>query len=276
MFKWFEVFAIVTATLAPGQYAKQTLPSTQVDQQPTPIVIPNFEVATIKPDKASNGPRFVGHTPIGLTVKNMPVQFLLREAFGLEDDRILGAPGWVKTDRFDIEAKVSESDVAKLKTMTVDQRRSMLGPFLQDRFNLKFHYESKVLPIYALVLAKGGSKMKKFEPPGDPATNGLRYTGRGHLEAHGTLMEFAVSVLSQQVGRTIVDKTGLTGKYDFTLEWEPDDAVPMAANDNSPPGDSGKASIYTALQEQLGLKLEPQRDPISVLVIDHIEAPSEN
>jgi uncharacterized protein (TIGR03435 family) len=70
--------------------------------------------------------------------------------------------------------------------------------------------------------------MKAFKPPGDPATNGLRYRGRGHLEAHGILMEFAVSVLSQQVGRTIVDKTGLTDKYDFTLEWEPDDAPPIA------------------------------------------------
>jgi uncharacterized protein (TIGR03435 family) len=101
-------------------------------------------------------------------------------------------------------------------------------------------------------------------------------TGRGHLEAHGISMEFTVSVLSQQVGRTILDKTGLTGKYDYTLEWEPDDAPPMAGNEKGLPVDSGKASIFTALQEQLGLKLEPQKAPISVLFIDHIEAPSVN
>jgi uncharacterized protein (TIGR03435 family) len=206
----------------------------------------------------------------------MPVLFLLREAFGLEDDRILGAPAWVKTDRFDIEAKVGESDVPKVKTMTVDQRRLMLRPFLQDRFNLKFHYEDKVLPVYALVIAKSGSKMTEFKPPGDPATNGLRYTGRGHLAARGTAMEFAVSFLSQQVGRTVVDKTGLTGKYDFTLEWEPDDAPPMAGNDNGAHPDSGKPSIFTAVQDQLGLRLEPQKAPISVLIIDHIDLPSPN
>jgi bla regulator protein blaR1 len=276
MFKWLEIFAIVTATLAFGQDAKQTLPSPQVGQQPTPIVIPNFEVATIKPAQAPDGGRFVGHSPTGLTLKNMAVLFLLREAFGLEDDRILGAPAWVKTDRFDIEAKVGESDIPRLKTMSIDQRRLMLRPFLQDRFNLKFHYENKVLPVYALVIAKGGSKMKEFKPPGDPATNGLRYNGRGHLGAHGTSMEFTVSFMSQQLGRTIVDKTGLTGKYDYTLEWEPDDAPPMAMNDNGLPLDSGKASIFTALQEQLGLRLEPQKDAISVLVIDQIEHPSAN
>jgi uncharacterized protein (TIGR03435 family) len=274
LFKWFAILAMVTPILALGQDAKQS-PSAQVDQQRAPTVI-QFEVATIRPDKASDGPRFVGHSPTGLTVKNMPVLFLLREAFGLEDDRILGAPAWVKTDRFDIEAKVGESDIPRLKALTIDQRRLMLRPFLENRFNLRFHYENKVLPVYALVIAKGGSKMKEFKPPGDPATNGLRYIGRGHLEARGTLMEFSVSVLSQQVGRTIVDKTGLRGKYDYTLEWEPDDAPPMAGGDNGLPVDSGKASIFTALQEQLGLKLEPQKEPISVLVIDQIEPPSAN
>jgi uncharacterized protein (TIGR03435 family) len=274
LLKWFGIFAIATGTLGFGQDAKQT-PSAQVDQQRASAVI-QFEVATIKPDKESDGPRFVGHTPTGLTVKNMPILFLLREAFGLEDDRILGAPAWVKTERFDIVAKVGEPDIPRLKMMTIDQRRLMLRPFLQDRFHLKSHYENKVLPVYVLVIAKGGSKMKDFKPPGDPATNGLRYSGRGHLEAHGTSMEFTVSVLSQQVGRTIVDKTGLTGKYDYTLEWEPDDGPPTAGTDNVLAVDSGKASIFTALQEQLGLKLEPQKAPINVLVIDHIEAPSQN
>jgi bla regulator protein blaR1 len=136
--------------------------------------------------------------------------------------------------------------------------------------------KTKVLPVYALVIAKGGSKMKEFQPPADPATNGLRYNGRGHLEAHGTSMEFTVSYMSQHLGRTVIDKTGLTGKYDYTLESEPDDAPPMAMNDDGPPPDSGKASIFTALQEQLGLKLVPQKDAISVLVIDQIEHPSAN
>lgn len=245
---------------------------------------PEFEVATIKPAQAGNGMRWVGFPPTGLSVKNMPVQMLVREAFGFEDDRILGEPGWVKMDRFDIEAKVAASDAPKLQKLTRDQRSLMLRPLLEDRFNLKFHYETKVLPFYALVIARGGLKMKEFEPPGNPATNGLRYTGRGRLESQGTQIEFLSHVLSQQIGRTVLDKTGLTGKYDFTLEWEPDDAPPMAGsveggrsrNDNGRPPDSGRPSLFTALQEQLGLKLESEKGPISVIVIDHIEAPSPN
>jgi uncharacterized protein (TIGR03435 family) len=239
--------------------------------------IPSFEVATIKPSKtAAGGMRWIGHIPTGLSVKNISVQSLVREAFGLEDDRILGAPGWVKEDRFDIEAKVAESDIPVLKNMTVDQRRAMLGPLLEERFNLKFHFESRVLPFYALVIARGGSKMKEFTPPGNPAANGLRYLGRGHLEARGTSMEFVGQVLAQQLGRTVVDKTGLNGKYDFSLQWEPDDPFPNAGNDNGLPQDASSPSLITALQEQLGLKLEARKDQISVLVIDHIEAPSPN
>ena len=176
---WMSISAATPGISAHGQ------DPTSVSQQ-APAPIPEFEVATIKPNKASDGMRLMAHTPTGLSVKNLPVLFLIRDAFGLEDDRILGAPAWVNTDRFDIEAKVGESDIPRLKTMTVDQRRLMLRPLLQERFNLKFHYESKVLPVYALVIGKSGSRMKQFEPPGNPATNGLRYSGRGHLEARGT------------------------------------------------------------------------------------------
>ncbi len=243
-----------------------------------PVPLPDYEVAAIKPANGGNGMHFVAHTPTGLTVRNEPVQFLIREAFGLDDDRILGAPGWVKTARFDIEAKVDESNAPGLKKLTVHERRLMLRPFLEERFHLKFHYETKVLPVYALVIAKGGSKMKEFVPPGDPARNGLRYTGRGHVEARGTSMEFVVPVLSQQVGRTVLDKTGLLGKYDFTLEWEPDDAPPIltGSNESALPPDSIGSSLFTAIQEQLGLKLESQKGPVSVLVIDTIELPSPN
>jgi uncharacterized protein (TIGR03435 family) len=242
---------------------------------------PAFEVATIKPAEAGNGMSWVGFPPTGLTVKNIPLQMLLRVAFGFEDDRILGAPAWVTTTRFDIEAKVAEPDLPALGKLTLQERRRMLQPLLEDRFKLKFHYETKVLPVYVLVIAKGGSKMKEFQPPGDPQTNGLRLTGRGHIEAHGIPMNPVSHELSQQVGRTVLDRTGLTGKYDFTLDWEPDDPAPMAGNaqggqPGAPPPDSGSPSLFTAVQEQLGLKLESQKAPVSVTVIDHIEGPSPN
>jgi Protein of unknown function (DUF3738) len=121
---WMSISAATPSISAHGQ------DSTSAAQQ-APAPIPEFEVATIKPNKpnkASDGMRLMAHTPTGLSVKNIPVLFLIRDAFGLEDDRILCAPAWVKTDRFDIEAKVGESDIPRLKTMTVDQRRLMLRP----------------------------------------------------------------------------------------------------------------------------------------------------
>jgi bla regulator protein blaR1 len=242
---------------------------------------PAFEVATIKPADSGSGMRIIGFSRIGFTVKNIPLQMLLRVAFGFEDDRILGAPASLTTEQFDIEAKVAEPDLPALGKLTLEERRRMLQPLLEDRFKLKFHYETKVLPVYLLVIAKDGSKMKEFVPPGDPQTNGLRLTGRGHIEAHGIPMDPLSHQLSQQVGRTVLDRTGLTGKYDFTLDWEPDDPAPMPGNaqggqPGAPPPDSGKPSLFTAVQEQLGLKLESQKVPVSVVVIDHIEAPSPN
>jgi bla regulator protein blaR1 len=242
---------------------------------PAPLL--GYEVATIKPAMVSGG-SFVGRSPDGLSVKNMPIQWLLREAFGLEDDRILDAPPWVKTDRFDIEAKVAESDAATFKTMTADERKILLRPLLEDRLNLKFHYETKVLPVYLLTVSKGGSKLKKITSPADPKQNGLRYRGEGHLNAYGASMEVVVHFLSQQVGRTILDETGLTSKYDFALDWEPDDApsATMGSNGNVLPLDSRGASLFAAVREQLGLILEMRKAPISVVVIDAIERPSPN
>jgi uncharacterized protein (TIGR03435 family) len=252
--------------LQPGLNADKQAPATEAA----------YDVATIKPaDVSRDGRRWVGFLPTGLTVKNLPLQMLIREAFALEDDRILGAPAWVKSSRFDIEAKVAESEIPAVKNMTVDQRKAMLRPLLQDRFDLKFHYESRTLPVYELVIGKGGSKMKVFDPPGNPATNGLRLTGRGHLQAQGISMEVFVSDLSKEVSRTVLDKTGLTGKYDFALEWQPDDALPIAGNDNGLPQNSVDSSLFTAVQE-LGLKLEPRKEPLRVLVIDHVEPPSPN
>jgi bla regulator protein blaR1 len=197
--------------------------------------------------------------------------------------RILGAPSRVKTQRFDIEAKVAEADVPKLDKLTVEQRGLMLRPLLEDRFNLKFHQETKDLPVDALVIAKGGSKMKQSTSD-NPIANGLRLMGAGHLESKGVSIEFLAQVLSRQLGRSVLDETGLTGKYDYTLEWLPDAAPPMAGggesgqpgNLNAPPPDSSGSSLFTALQEQLGLKLESQKGPVSVIVIDHIEEPSPN
>ena len=240
--------------------------------------------------------------PGGITLTGVPIQMLLTEAFHVEDDHILGAPAWVKTNRYDVQAKVAPDDAPRLDKLTFDQRRSMLVPLLVERFNLKYHHETRELSGYTLVVAKGGPKMKLSEvqpPPPDakppepgvdpkpgapgPRRRMLRFMGRGHLEAEGSSTEMLARVLSQQLGRTVTDKTGLTGIYDYALQWTPDDApppMPGGADGGPPHNDSGTdavgPSLFTALQEQLGLKLESSKGTADVIVIDHIDLPSEN
>ncbi len=248
------------------------------------VDVPRFEVATIKPAVGNDGRIMMMMNPDGVSLHGIPMQMVLRGAFNVEDDRIVGAPGWVKSNRYDIEAKVDADDAPKLKDWMIEQRWSMLLPLLTERFNLKYHHETRELPMYALVIAKGGSKMKESKP-NDPAAKDAKHTilmNRGNLESEGTEISFLVRTLSRQLGRTVVDKTGLTGNYDYTLQWTPDDAPPPAAGaDGGPPHNDGGSdavgpSLFTAVQEQLGLKLESKKGPVDVIVIDHLDLPSEN
>jgi bla regulator protein blaR1 len=144
-----------------------TQTSTQAQAPGTSAQVPQFEVASIKPNKSDNGMRSIVFTPDGMTMVGVTVQILFRNAFDLGDDRILGTPGWVKSEAYDIEAKVDGPDAPKLEKLTPGQRMSMLLPLLTDRFGLKFHHETKELPMYALVIAKGGPKLKEigYNPP---------------------------------------------------------------------------------------------------------------
>jgi bla regulator protein blaR1 len=267
--------------------------ATQLQAQPQPdeaaAKVPEYAVATIKPAKSDEGRVMMMFTPDGISVSGVPLQLLLREAFGVGDDRILGTPGWVKTDRFDVQAKVDGADAPKLEKLSMEQRRQMLIPLLADRFGLKFHHETRDLPVYALVIAKSGFKLKESNAPnaaagGEPPRRMTMIRGRGNIEGQGSSIENLVHVLSEQMGQTIIDKTGLTGTYDYTLNWTPDDAPPMGGEpgggppggNNALPPDAGGPSLFTAIQEQLGLKLEPQKGPVDVIVIDRVAAPSAN
>jgi uncharacterized protein (TIGR03435 family) len=268
--------------------------------------VPRYDVATIKPSpSSSDGREMMMFSSDGVSISGVPLQMIVREAFHVEEDRIVGAPGWVKTNRYDIQAKVAPEDAPKLEKLKRDQRQSMLLPLLVERFNLKYHHETRELPSYALVVAKGGPKLKPSavpdappnpKPPdagasprpGDgpgnnPPRRMMRLMGRGHLEAEGGNTEILARVLSQQLGRTVVDKTGLTGLYDYTLQWTPDDAPPSGpgGGDGGPPHNEGGTdaagpSLFTAVQEQLGLKLQSEKGQADVIVIDHIDLPSEN
>jgi bla regulator protein blaR1 len=278
-----------SATLAKANLSVASKPDANQSSD-APVEVPKYEVSTIKPG-TGDGRIMLMFTPDGVSIAGVPMQMILREAFGTEDDRIVGAPAWVKSTKYDIQAKVDPADAPKLDKLKMDERRSMLVPLLVDRFNLKYHHETRVMPLYALIIAKGGLKMRESKPD-DPAENDghgqhmLRYMGRGHIESTGTGAPLLARILSEQLGRSVVDKTGLAGNYDFTLQWTPDDAPPPGpggaggAGGGPPRGDDASdavgPSLFTAVQEQLGLKLESDKGPMDVIVIDHIDLPSAN
>ena len=249
------------------------------------VKVPPFDVISVKQDKSGSIGGMIRFRPDGMIMENMPVHVLVSEGFHVFDDQVVGEPAWAKTDLWDIDAKVAPDDVAALEKLSFDQRRVMFLQIAMERFGLKVHHETRELPVYALVVAKGGVKMTPSKPfPNPPAIAkggpGKLTMGRGKLEAEGTTMGFVASVLSGPVGRKVVDQTGLTGAYDFTLTWTPDAGMPTGsggpAGAAAPAPDESAPSIFTAVQEQLGLKLEATRGPVDVIVVDHIEKPAEN
>lgn len=237
----------------------------------------SFEVVSIKPsDPASQGTR-IGIAPGGIfQARGVTLKALIRQAYDVRDFQISGAPGWIDAERYDIEGKgngpeVSEADLIK---MTDEQRnqfqQQMLGKLralLADRFQLKIHQETKELPVYALVISKSGLKIVKKADNFTPQSGlSLRRNAEGKTELKGTdaPMGFLTEELSKQVGRRVIDKTELKGNFDFQMTFAPDLA------------DSDGPSIFTAVEQQLGLKLEPQRGPVELLVIDRVERPSAN
>jgi uncharacterized protein (TIGR03435 family) len=272
-----------SGSVAPGGTAPQTAT--------TEVKVPAFDVVSIKPDKSESGMiRFMGK-PDGYSATNVSLKMLIASAYGIREDLISGEPGWAHSARYDIDAKVAGADVDDLKKLSNDQRRSMLQPLLADRFKLKVHTETKQLPVYELVVAKGGSKLKEAAPadtdgnatkgPDGPGRGGMMRMSRGQVTGQAIPIASLVNVLSRQLQQTIIDKTGLTGKYDVELQWADEHSDPMFKGPDGspraePPPDSTGPSIFTALQEQLGLKLQSTKGPVETLVVDHAEMPSEN
>jgi uncharacterized protein (TIGR03435 family) len=226
---------------------------------------PSFEVATIKPAAASND----GHTHINyppddrFSAQNITLSALMQWTYGMPESQILDGPSWLSSTHFDVQAK---ADPDQIKSLTSEQLRElkqkMLETMFADRFHLKVHQETRVLPAYDLVVAKGGVKLQ-------PSKSNGRSIGmsRTHFNAEGLTTDLIAEELAKITSRVVVDKTNLPGRYDLKLQWTPDDAP---ATDDSAP------SLFTAIQEQLGLKLEPAKEPVPVLVVDHVEPPTPN
>jgi uncharacterized protein (TIGR03435 family) len=259
-----------------------------------------FDVASVKVNTsgATNGSLRPG--PGGrVDAVNMPLRMLITFAYQLRAFQLVGDPGWVATTRYDIVAKLPVASVdaapASGSNLLTDMQ-SALRALLADRFKLATHQETRTLDVYSLVLARpnaprppgltpstedcasvtqsiarGGAPPPP--PPGSAIVCGMRQSG-GHIEAGGTAMSQVASILSNQaaVGRVVVDKTGLAGAWDFELTF-----APAAAANASPSTDAASSdapSLFTALQEQLGLKLEPGKGPVEVTIVDHIETPT--
>jgi uncharacterized protein (TIGR03435 family) len=239
----------------------------------------HFEVASIKQDMSNSKRMVVNYLGNGVTFTGAPVALLVQMAFGVEGDQIAGLPAWAKTDRYDIDAKVDDADVPRWKSLTLKQSEPTLQALLARRFDFKAHSEMRERQVYSLVVAKGGPKFH-VATPGDTYRDGLKNVDgsprgagaaaveSGRFTVQGGRIAALVKTLSMWgLGYPIEDRTGLTGVYDMTLLWAPGES-------GSP--DDLNSSLFTALEEQLGLKLELKKEPIESLVVDHIERPSAN
>jgi uncharacterized protein (TIGR03435 family) len=230
------------------------------------VALPVYDVAVFRPAAAENGDRHMWTRLNTLDVKNTPALDLLKEALGVSTDRIAGLPEWALHARLDIEAKTLETDTVRLRNLTPEQRRAMLLALFEDRLGLKWHNEDRVLPAYELVVANGGAKLKPTEATGHNSGVSVNDT---RFRLTNIPVEGLAVVLSDKLGRLVVDKTGLTGRYDVSIEWSPDSIAPSANPDAPPP-------LRTVLQERLGLKLKSGKDSVQVFVIDRLTPPTAN
>jgi uncharacterized protein (TIGR03435 family) len=260
---------------------------------------PTFAVASVKPNKSGGGPMFMGFQPGGrFRATNASLRELVSLAFAtaqpLPNFQIIGASGWTTSDRVDIDAKADESPTREIG-------REMLRTLLADRFKLVAHSEARTLPSFTLVVnrpdgrlgpqltrtrvdcaalraARGNAPPVPSPPPGPAERLPCGIAGGPNRIVGGDTMAQLVALLSRPVNQVVVDQTGLVGTFDVDLTWTPDQPPNFTLPDAppSPPIDPNSPSIFTALQERLGLRLEPTKGPVNVIVIDHVEKPSED
>ncbi len=238
---------------------------------------PSFEVATIKPSAPNTPGKGFGFRGDRFRTRNTNLNDLIAFAYGLHAKQIVDAPAWFGTDLYDIEAKPDAVGQPSHKQMQM-----MVQKLLADRCKLTFHHDKRELSVYVISLASGGPKMTKSTgDPHDPGAFLFRNLG-DLIVRNQTMTDFATWMQAGVMDKPVVDQTGLTDKYDFQLKWTPDESQFGQFRGTGaivpPPTDDPKAppSLYTAIQEQLGLKMGPAKFPDDVIVIDHVEKPSEN
>src|SRR5262245_50061601 len=244
---------------------------------------PEFEVASVKPSKPAIDGRLMirmGGDPGRIDYTNMSLKMLITRAYGVKDYQVTG-PDWLDTERFDVTATHAPNT-------SREQVQAMLQALLEDRFKMSVHKEKKVLPAYALTVAKSGVKFQtqpaEAGQDGRPRMGGMMRVGRGHVEANKAPLSQLADLLTNIMARPVVDSTGIQGVFDFTLDYTPDENTPgmamkmgiapgprLEGGGVAPPHDAGvpdAPNIFAALQEKLGLKLESQKLPVDMIVVD--------
>jgi uncharacterized protein (TIGR03435 family) len=250
----------------------------------TPTAALRFEVASIKPSAPTIDGMYLRPQPGGLRIEGATLKNLIAIAFDVREFTISGGPGWIGSDRFDIDAraesgpsgKPGQADQTK-RQISGQQIRECLQSLLADRFELAIHRETKEDKVYPLVLGANGPRFSEGKPDSKPMIRGRK----GLITGQAVPMQMLALNLANSLSRTVLDRTGLNGKYDFKLEWTPEAlqgaASPAPANSELPVArDPDGPYIFAALQEQLGLRLETQKAPVATLLIDRVARPSAN
>jgi uncharacterized protein (TIGR03435 family) len=241
-----------------------------------PNANPAFEVATIKPSDPARREQIITLRGVEVITTNTTLHDLINLAYWLHPKQLTGGPGWTESDKFDMTGKPDAPGQPN-----VDQMKMMIQKLLADRFQLKFHFEKRELPVYAIRLAKTGAKITKSQddPKGIPGWNFRRNASGMIMSFRNSPMSQFTALLQNSMDRPVVDQSGLSERYDFTLTFTPDAAqAALLGGPPTPAADNPDAApdLFAAFQQQLGLKLEQTRAPVDVMVIDKVEKPSEN
>jgi uncharacterized protein (TIGR03435 family) len=235
---------------------------------------PAFDAASVKPNTSGTGGFSMGTSHGRLTATNVPVRTLILKGFHSKDSQVTGGPGWLETERYDVVAKTENASIGD------NDLWLLLQPLLAERFKLRFHRETKQLPVYSMTVAKGGPKLKPHVGDDEPTMTGRTGSGKASIADTRTSVAKLADTLGEHTDRIVIDNTGLKGVYDFKLDWAQEDShepagLSMLSSLQEGLGFAGP-SIFTAVQEQLGLKLGPAKGPVEIIVIDSAEKASAN
>jgi uncharacterized protein (TIGR03435 family) len=256
------------------------LPSIGWTQLPTQGAI-HLDVVSIKENRSGAEPGYLSIPPDGnrIVVTNSPMFRVIGFAFNRQrNDLIEGLPDWTRNLRWDVEATISEESVTAFRQMSFNQQKEVLQQVLKDRCGLIAHTGKKEVPVYALTVSKSGAKIKEVPPMRSAAkSQGWNMTQSvGRVEGRAIPMEALIYALSKAgLERQIIDRTGLTGQFDIVLSWSPDDRL-LSTEDAGDGTRFSRTSIFTALQDELGLKLEATKADVDAVIVTHIDKPSAN